>query len=406
MTASLIVDDRLAKRNTVLLAFFQAISGSGTTVLYSSVALLVSGTMSVDKSLSTLPVSLLVVGTALGALPAGMLMRRYGRRNAFMFAGIMKACCSLLLAYAALVSDFLLLCLGVTGIGLLVAVSLQTRFAAAEGASEAFRPKAISYVMLGGVIAAILGPQTIIYTKDWFSPFVFVGAYLAQAAYYLLGALVISFLRLPQVKQEEAQVKEKGRSLGQIVQRGDYLIALACAALSYSLMTLLMTSAPLAMVSCGFSESDAALGIQWHVLGMFVPSFFTGSLISRFGTTRVIAAGFVLTGLAGVAGLTGIELTNFWGGLVLLGVGWNFSFIGSTHLLTSTYSETEKSTAQSFNDFIVFSCVGLTSFSSGKLFFTAGWETINLIVLPVVFTLLVLLVFLGVKRMTLSKKEG
>ncbi|WP_306455021.1 MFS transporter [Pseudovibrio flavus] len=376
----------------MLLAIAQSLGGSIGTIIFSTTAILSVSLLDEDKALATLPITAYVLGTALGAMPAGLIMGRFGRRFGFCGAMLCGACFGLLASYAAFMGSFPLLCLSTFGSGVMVAFVQQFRFAAADTASDAFRPKAISWVLTGGIFAAIIGPQTVIFTKDWFEPFLFAGTYLAQAVICLLTFCVVSFLDMP--KRQVKQSKERRRPLGQILRQPKFVVAVGCAMISYALMNLVMTSAPLAMVGCGLSHSDAALGIQWHVLAMFAPSFFTGNLLIKYGRERVIAAGFVILGLCGALALVGTELWIFWAVLILLGLGWNFSFVGATTLLTDVYQPEERTIVQAINDSLVFGTVAIASFSSGSLLHFFGWDAVAVVIFPFVGLSFILLLWL------------
>lgn len=384
-------DDRLAKRNALLFAGAQAFGGAMMSVNIALGGLAGAYLMPGAEILATLPVSTMVVGTACGTIPAALLMQRIGRRPGFLIGAGIGAAGGLLAAFAILIGSFWLMCVGTFVAGSAFAFVQQYRFAAADVASPAFRPKAISWVLAGGLAAAVIGPQTVIHTKDLFAPIAFAGAYVGQAVLCLLAMVFLAFVRVPRPARLPIGAP-RGRPILRILSEPKVAIAVACALVSYAVMSLMMTAAPLAIVYCGFSTEDAALGIQWHVMAMYGPSFFTGSLIARFGAERVTAAGLALLAAAAVMALAGIELANFWLALVLLGVGWNFGFIGATAMLTAAQRPEEKARLQAANDFLVFGSMALASLSSGTLFATVGWASINWVILPVVVGTLVLLV--------------
>lgn len=346
-----------------------------------------------DKALATLPVSTMVLGTAFGTLPAGMIMRRYGRRVGFAGAALLGVLSGLLASFAVFRDNFLLFALACSLGGLAGAFVQQYRFAAADTASDAFKPKAISWVLAGGVLAGVVGPQTVIWTKDLFSPILFAGTYLAQAGLALVAFCLLLFIRIPRPPRI-SHAQAGGRPLGEIMMQRRFIVAAACGICSYALMSLVMTATPLAMIGCGLTETDAALGIQWHVLAMFGPSFFTGHLISRFGKERIVSIGLALLAGCSIIALMGIELAHFWSALILLGLGWNFGFIGATAMLTDTYRPEERNMVQAVNDFLVFGFVATASFSSGALLNAFGWQTVNYLVFPFVVLCLGLLVWL------------
>ncbi|ADZ70349.1 MFS transporter [Polymorphum gilvum] len=395
------VDNRLAKRNAVLLALAQALGGASASIVIATASLVGNSLLGADKSLATLPVSFMVLGTAIGTLPAGAIMRRYGRRAGFMGASAFGIAAALLSAYAVLDGNFPLFILGCAGTGFVGAFVQQFRFAAADTASETFKPKAISWVLAGGVLAGIVGPQTVIATKDLFAPILFAGTYLALAGLSLAALVVLFFLRVPPPARA-ASGAAIGRPLSVIVRQPVFIVAAACGVCSYALMSLVMTATPLAMIGCGLTQTDAALAIQWHVLAMFGPSFFTGSLIARYGAARIVIVGLALLAGCAVVALMGVEVMHFWVALVLLGLGWNFGFIGATAMLSRAYRPQERNTVQAFNDFLVFGFVAFASFSSGHLLHNFGWGTVNLLVFPVSAVCLALIGWLALY----DRREG
>ena len=378
-----LIDDRLARRNAMVLAVTQALAGGNNTILLATGS--IAGAMlAPSKLLATVPITVYVIGMWLGTLPVGALARRYGRRAAFQIGTLCGILTGLICCIAVLQGSFLLFNIGAGFSGLYAAAHQAYRFAAADTASEAFRPKAISYVLIGGIFAAILGPQIIIFTKDIWQPYLFAATYLAQAAIAALAGLTLSFLNIP--KPKPVARHEAGRPLSEITRQPKFIVAVACGIASYAMMNMVMTAAPLAMIECNHSVTQATLGLQWHVLGMYVPSFFTGTLIARYGVERVIAAGFALLLISAAISMSGITLWHFWIGLILLGMGWNFGFIGATALVTQTHRPEERTRVQSFNDFLVFGSMAIGSFGSGKVLALFGWAAVNQIVFPVVLT--------------------
>jgi len=374
-------DDRLARRNALILAVAQAF-GNANNVILISTGSIVGMTLAPEKALATLPLSVYVIGLWQGTLPMGALARRYGRRTAFQVGTACGVITGLLCCLAVLWGSFLLFTAGAFFTGFYSAAQQAYRFAAADTASEAFRPKAISWVMAGGVGAAVLGPQTVILTEGLWQPYTFAVTYLVQSTLALMAAVVISFVRIPRPPVRAGAAN--GRPLKEIALQPRFIAAVACGAVSYFIMNLLMTSAPLAMVMCGHSIRDATLGIQWHVLGMFVPSFFTGNLISRFGAERVTAVGLLLLAGSAIIDLSGITIAHFWIGLTLLGIGWNFGFIGATAMVTKCHRPEERTRVQAFNDFLVFGSMVFSSFGSGSLLVLYGWNAVNQLAFPVI----------------------
>lgn len=381
--------DRLARRNALVLACAQALGGA-TPPIVVSLGGIVGHMLADNKALATLPVSLFNLGLAIGTIPAAMLMRRFGRRNGYILGAMFGVVAGVVATSGIVHGAFLLFCLGTLIAGGQSAFVQSYRFAAADTASVTFRARAISWVMVGGLAAGIIGPQVVIWTRDALPGVTFAGSFLGQSALALLAIPVLAMLHAPPVAGHSMSA---GRPLREIALTPRFLVAVACGLVSYGLMTFMMTAAPLAMVGCGHSVGEAALGIQWHVLAMFGPSFFTGRLIERFGKELVTASGLLLIAVAALVGLSGLDVGHFWGALVLLGIGWNFGFIGATAMVTDCYRPEERAKVQALNDFLVFGSVAAASFSSGRLLDTAGWETLNWLVFPpvVLATALVLL---------------
>jgi predicted MFS family arabinose efflux permease len=391
-----VVDDALARRNALVLAAAQALAGGNNTVIVAT-ASIVGSVLAPDKGLSTVPISAMVVGMWLGSLPLGWLARRYGRRAALQIGSGFGVLSGLVSCGAVIAGSFALLIAGTFCGGLYAAAHQSYRFAAADTASEAFRAKAVSWVLAGGVFAAVLGPQLVIFTKDLLAPFTFAASYLGQSVCAALAAVVLQFVRMPPVA---ALRDQPGRPLGEIARAPRFIVAVTCGVAAYAMMNVVMTSAPLAMVDCGHSVTDAALGIQWHVLAMYAPSFVTGSLIARYGIERVTAAGLALIVAAALVDMSGIAVAHFWTGLVLLGVGWNFAFIGATTMVTLCHRAAERNKVQAFNDFLIFGSMALSSFSSGQMLASFGWTATNAIVVPVVAAVAALLAWHRLRRRT------
>jgi predicted MFS family arabinose efflux permease len=383
-------DDHLARRNALVLAVTQALAGGNSTVLVATAGI-VGTTLAPDKSLATLPISIYVLGMWMGTLPLGALARRLGRRNALQIGTVCGVLTGLICCLAVLQGSFLLFNVGAVFSGLYASAHQSYRFAAADTASEAFRPKAISWVLFGGVVAAVVGPQLVIATQDLWPPYLFAATYVGQSALALISAGVLMFTNIP--KPPPRSAAGNGRPLAEIAKQPRFVVAVACGVAAYSTMNLLMTSAPLAMVMCNHSVTDATLGLQWHVLGMYAPSFATGALISRFGLERITGAGLALIIVSAVIGIAGISLWHFWVALALLGVGWNFAFIGATTMVTHCHRPNERNKVQAFNDFLVFGSMAIGSFSSGALLVSFGWSMVNEVAFPVVLAATALLVW-------------
>jgi MFS family permease len=385
------VDDRLARRNAVVLSVTQALAGANNSVIIATGGI-VGAMLAPDRSLATLPITIYVLGLWIGTLPIGWLARHYGRRTAFQIGTVSGVVTGLLCCVGVLTGSFLIFCSGAFCSGLYAAAHQGYRFAAADTASDEFKPKAISWVLLGGIFAGVVGPQLVIFTKDLWPPYLFAASYIGQALVAVLAAGVLSFVNIP--KPSRLPEGHKGRSLREILSQPRFAVAVACGIASYAMMNMVMTAAPLAMVDCNLSVTEATLGLQWHVIAMYAPSFFTGSLIARYGAERVIVAGFVLLLASAATSIAGITLWHFWIGLLLLGVGWNFGFIGATAMVTQCHRPHERNQVQSFNDFLVFGSMAVGSFASGNILVLFGWSAVNEVVFPVVLAAGAMLVWL------------
>src|SRR5665213_2966733 len=319
-------DDARARSSVVRLAAAQALTGASSAVIFATGSI-VGASVAPDMSLATVPLSMYVVGLAAGTLPTGAISRAYGRRTAFIIGTGCGVATGLLGSYAILHASFALFCCATFLGGLYGAVSQSYRFAAADGASAAYRPKAVSWVMAGGVFAGVLGPQLVQWTMDIWPPYLFAFSFVVQAMVALVAMAVLSGVDAPRPAPSDLH---GGRPLSEIVRQPRFMAAALCGIVSYPMMNLVMTSAPLAMKMCGLSVSDSNFGIQWHIVAMYGPSFFTGSLIARFGAPRIVAVGLLLEASAATVGLTGITAMHFWATLFILGVGWNFSFVGAS----------------------------------------------------------------------------
>lgn len=386
-TVNEIADDARARANVVRLAAAQALTGANSAVIFATGSI-VGATLAPDMSLATVPLSMYVLGLAAGTLPTGAISRRFGRRWAFVIGTGLGALTGLLGSFAILHASFALFCIATFLGGLYGAVAQSYRFAAADGASAAYRPKAVSWVMAGGVFAGVLGPQLVQWTMDVWSPYLFAFSFLVQAAVALVAMGIVAGVDMPKPAPADLH---GGRPLLEIVSQPRFVAAALCGVISYPMMNLVMTSAPLAMKMCGLSVSDSNFGIQWHIVAMYGPSFFTGALIARFGAPVIVAAGLLLEAGAAGIGLSGITAMHFWATLIVLGVGWNFSFIGASALVLETHRPQERNKVQAFNDFLVFGMMAIGSFSSGQLLANYGWFAVNMVVFPpVLFGLAVL----------------
>ncbi len=389
-----LIDDHLAHRNAMVLAAAQALGGANNIIIYST-ASIIGAVIAPNKSLATLPIACFVLGMWLGTLPVGALARRFGRRFALITGSGFGIISGLISCSAVLTGNFWLLLLGAFCGGLYSSSMQSYRFAATDTASESYRPKAVSWVLAGGVFAALIGPQLVIFTKDLLPPYLFAASYLGQTVLAAMAMLVLVFVKVPPVASKKS---DSARPLLEIVRAPRFIVAVGCGVASYSMMNLVMTAAPLAMVGCGHSVTDATLGIQWHVLGMFAPSFLTGSLIARYGITRITGIGLGMIALTAVVAISGLSVAHFWTALVLLGVGWNFAFIGATTMVAQTYRPEERTKVQAFNDFLIFGSMALSSFSSGQLLAYFGWQAVNEVIFPTIFIAGALLVWLAVRN--------
>jgi MFS family permease len=384
-----------ARRNVFLLTLAQALLASAGPIAFSIGGLAGYNLLGPDKSLATAPLTAFNVGVALGAVFVAIAARLLGRTHGFIVGALIGAIGGLIAAVALFRGDFWLFAFGFVFIGISGGFAQKIRFAAADASPSFYKPRAISWILAGGVISAVLGPQVVILTKDMFEPVLFAGAFVALAPLCLAAIVLFLFLRLPDHKAAAVATGLPVRPLREIVLTQRFMTGMICGISSYALMTFMMTGAPLAMViGCGFSPELATLGIQWHVLAMFAPSFFTGMLIQRFGTEKVVAAGLVILMACALVAHAGIALWNFWGALILLGIGWNFGFIGATAIVASSYQPHEADKVQGFHDIILFGTVALASFSSGKVFNAYGWQTINLLFWPIAAVSLVLVLLL------------
>jgi len=363
---------RYAKSNLARLTIAQALAGANSVVVYAT-ASIVGNSLAPSRALSTLPISIFVVGMAACTLPAGMIAQRHGRRPVFMIGTGCGVLVGLLSAWAVLHGLFWLFCAAMLFGGAYAAVVFSFRFAAADCVEPERRPRALSFVMAGGVLAGVIGPQLVTYTMNLWLPYTFAATFLAQATVAAVSAIILLGVRLPMPTMEEVA---GGRPLGDIVRHPKFMTAVTCGVVAYLLMNFLMTAAPLAMRMCDLPQESANLGIQWHVIAMYGPGFFTGRLITRFGAQNVVAAGLVLTALSSAVGLLGIDVAHFWVTLILLGIGWNFGFVGASALILECHTRHEKARVQSFNDFVVFGTVAFGSFLSGSLLTTFGWSTV------------------------------
>ena len=378
-------DDRRARRNVVVLVAAQATLGAQLPMIF-VVAGLAGQNLAPNACLATLPISLIVLGSMLTATPMSAFMQRYGRRSGFAVGALGGAAGGAVGAWGLYSASFPLFLVGSLLTGVYMSAQGFYRFAATDAASEAFRPKAISFVMAGGLISAIVGPQLVKVTaSSMIVPF--LGTYAAVIALNVVGAVFFLFLYSPRPAAVTLDA-DRGRTRWELLRTPRIAVAIICAMVSYALMNLVMTSTPLAVVGCGYTTENAADIVSGHVLAMFAPSFVTGHLIARFGAEKIVATGLVILFGAGIVALMGTELENFFIALILLGVGWNFGFIGATTMLSESHAPEERGRVQGLNDMIVFGCVTVASLASGGLMNCSGgdpaegWTAVNLAMAP------------------------
>ncbi len=377
--------DRIARRNVGVLVASQAILGAQLPMIF-IIAGLAGQSLAPNACWATLPISALVIGSMLTATPLSAFMARYGRRAGFIVGTAGGTAGAAIGAAGLYTGSFAVFVLGALFSGIYMSAQGFYRFAAADMASEAFRPKAISWVMAGGLLSAIVGPELVKLTNDALV-IPFLGTYLTVIALNLGGMFLFGLLQIPAPVAAVAGAPA-GRSRRDLIRTPRVAVAVIVATVSYALMNLVMTSSPLAVVGCGYLKDDAANVVMGHVLAMYAPSFLTGHIIARFGVERVMATGLLIMAAAGAVAISGVDLLNFFGALILLGIGWNFGFIGATTMLTGAIAPSERGRMQGLNDLVVFGGVTMASFSSGGLMncsggsVQAGWTAVNIAMLP------------------------
>ncbi len=374
-----------AKRNVAVLVAAQAVVGAQLPIMFIIGGL--SGQMlAPNPCWATLPISMIVLGSMLAATPLSAIMQAYGRRAGFWLACVCGAIGAMLAAYGLYAGSFIIFLLGSLLSGVYMSANGFYRFAAADMASPEFRPKAISFVMAGGLLSAIFGPQLVSATSDAMAV-PFLATYLGVIGLNIAGMVLLSFLDIPTPPKPE-EGADRGRPVRELLTSPVIAVAIICGTVAYALMNLVMTSTPLAVVGCGFDTGDAANIVSAHVLAMYAPSFITGHVITRFGSRAVVAVGLVILALSGAVAISGVELEQFYIALILLGIGWNFGFIGATTMLTAAHSVEERGRVQGLNDMIVFGGVFLASLSSGTLMNCSGgttqtgWQFVNMAMIP------------------------
>lgn len=383
------------RKNILLLALCQAVMMTGGSLLITSSAV-VGAMLTDDRSLATLPLALQFLSTMLTTIPASFIMRRWGRRAGFQLGALIGAGGGMLAAWAIMHGDFWLFSAGTSLVGVFNGFGIYFRFAAVDAAPDFYKGRAISYVMAGGVVAAFAGPNLANWARDLIPAATFAGSYAALVGLYAIAMLALTGVRIP--REPAVARHESGRPLREIAFQPVFLVALTGAMLGYGIMSLVMTATPLAMQVCALPFSTSAFVIQWHVFAMFAPSFFTGALIRRFGVLNIMLWGALSYIGTVVINLNGVTVSHFWAALFLLGIGWNFLFIGGTTLLTEVYRPEEKAKTQALNDFLVFTTVSLSSLSAGVLQYHYGWEAVNWGVTPLVGGILLAVVGLMWRR--------
>lgn len=389
------------KRNVFLLSFCQALMMTANSLIVTTSAL-VGAALSPEPVLATVPLALQFFATTLTTMPASMVMHKLGRRTGFLIGSAIGFCGAVVATGAILYADFAAFCLASVLLGMFNGFGMFYRFAAVDHVEDSYKSRAIAYVMAGGVLAAFAGPNLAALSKDLIDGPVFTGSYASLLIVYAATALVLSFVQIP---REPSSVEQaRGRPLRVLVLQPGFVVALAGAALGYGIMALVMTATPLAMKHYAYPFADTAFVIQWHVFGMYAPSFFTGHLIRRFGALEVMLAGALMTGACVAINLLGTALSHFWVALFLLGVGWNFLFIGGTSLLTEYYEVQEKTRAQGFNDLIVALFVTLSALLAGTLHHHLGWRAVNLGVLPFIMIIVSALVAMKLANLRAARR--
>ncbi len=379
------IDDTRAKRNVKVLVMAQAILGAQMPLIF-LIGGLAGKTLATNICLATLPISMIVLGSMISATPISAIMQRYGRRAGFFVGAMGGALGGAVSAYGLFIASFPIFLIGSFLTGMYMSAQGFYRFAAADTASDDYRPKAISYVMAGGLAAAMIGPQLATATSMAFVV-PFVGSYVAVVFLNLIGSVLFFFIDIPKPPVPTAD-SPKGRTRWELITTPRIAVAVICAMVSYALMNLVMTSTPLAVVGCGYDQAQAGYIVTGHVLAMFAPSFFTGHLIARFGVEKIVGIGIAILGLAGIVALQGVQLENFYIALILLGIGWNFGFIGATAMLAGAHAPEERGRMQGLNDLLVFGGVTMASLASGGLMNCSGgsavegWAAVNIAMVP------------------------
>lgn len=381
----------------------QALFMSGTSLMVATSAL-VGFALADDKTYASLPFAAQLLATMITSIPAAMLMSRIGRKPTFLIGTVIALVGAVTAAYSIIQHSFTLFIIGSVLIGMFSAFANYYRFTAADNVDNEHKSRAISYVLAGGVLAAVIGPNLANLTHDMISNALFAGSYISMVALYVLSFILLNFLDLPHNHQAGIEESASARPLIEIAKQSRFIVAIICGMLGYAVMTLVMTATPLAMHHHQHVYSDTAFVIQWHVLGMFAPSFFTGHLIKRFGLLQIMLLGTVFGLACIIINLNGTTVSHFWLALLLLGISWNFLFIGATTLLTETYSQSERFKTQALNDFLVFSMVSAASLSAGILHHKLGWQFVNYMAIPALIIIFISLIWLYTINQSLSNR--
>jgi MFS family permease len=383
------------KRNVILLALCQGLLMIGNSTMIAEAAL-VGHLLAANKAFATLPLAAQQFAVMITIVPASMLMARVGRRAGFTIGACFGIAGTSVATLGVLWGSFPLFCLGMALNGSYIGFSMFFRFAAVEGAGREWHARAISFVLAGGVLAALIGPELAKHTKDMLAPVTFAGSFASLILVALISLVLLQFTRIPM--PTEAERREAQRPLSVITRQPSFIVAVLGGMVSYGVMNFVMTSTPLAMAACGQPFENTASVIKWHVFAMFAPSFFTGHIIKRFGTPQVMMVGAAIMALCVAINLSGISYLHFWAALALLGLGWNFLFVGATTLLTTTYRPAEKAKVQALNDLLIFGTVATSAFSAGFAHYAVGWRVINMGVVPFLFLAAVVTAWLAARR--------
>ncbi|HAY45283.1 MAG TPA: MFS transporter [Gammaproteobacteria bacterium] len=384
----------MVKKTLFLLATCQGLMLSCTSLSVASSAL-VGVALSPNPRLATLPLGLLAVCMMLTMIPASLLMKHYGRRRGFMLGGCAGTIGGLICSLGIIQSSFVIFCAGAAIFGVAMGFGQYYRFAAAEIVDSSYKSRAISWVLAGGLAAAFIGPNTASLTRDLIPNAAFAASYIALAIFSCCIIIIQFFIRIPMPTNDEIEGHQ--RPMRKVLTQPTFIVAALCAMIAYATMNLLMSATPLAMHARNMPFSDTALVIQWHLVGMFAPSFITGNLIDRFGVLKIMFSGALILISCALIALSGQLYSHFIIGLVMLGIGWNFLYIGGTTLLTEVYSPAEKGSVQGINEFMVFSATSITALSSGYLHYTFGWEKLNLYAIPLICFAATMIALLGWK---------